>query len=99
MIVKKNTISDRDGKNENDQEDDDNDHKVRTLMKSMSFSVQNYNHENGGVSFGELSEEQWDLFVENFEKLLPKVFEQAKSIGVSKQRFGSSCSSETKHWL
>uniref|UniRef100_A0A5B7BFQ8 1-phosphatidylinositol 4-kinase n=1 Tax=Davidia involucrata TaxID=16924 RepID=A0A5B7BFQ8_DAVIN len=69
------------------------DHKVvgALLTKSLSFSVQNYNHESEGISFGEMSEEEWELFLENFKKLLPEAFEGRKSMGLLKQRLGTSC--------
>ena len=65
------------------------------LMKSMSFSAQNHkihNHETrgGGISFGEMGEVEWKLFLETFEKLLPQVFEDTKNMGL-KQRLGTSC--------
>ncbi|KAK6944494.1 Phosphatidylinositol 3-/4-kinase, catalytic domain [Dillenia turbinata] len=70
----------------------ENDHlKPASLMRSASFAAPQYNHENEGISFGEMSEEEWSLFLENFEKFLPKVFEDAKNLMCSKQRLGNSC--------
>ncbi|XAR48321.1 1-phosphatidylinositol 4-kinase [Bertholletia excelsa] len=57
----------------------------RGLTRSISFSMSNQNHQNCGISFGEIDEEEWKLFLENFEKLLPKVFEGRKSMGMLKQ--------------
>ncbi|KAL3841133.1 hypothetical protein ACJIZ3_025724 [Penstemon smallii] len=70
----------------------DDNHKMGGLMRSISFPVPNYNnHEIQGISFGEMNDEEWGLFLENFEKLLPQAFEERKSMGLSKQRLGSSC--------
>ncbi|KAA8517886.1 hypothetical protein F0562_015360 [Nyssa sinensis] len=77
-----NTIEDIDSTNENDSSDD---HKVGTLTKSLSFSVQNYNHESEGISFGEMSEEEWELFLESFKELLPEAFKFRKGMGLLKQ--------------
>ncbi|XP_022744329.1 phosphatidylinositol 4-kinase gamma 8 [Durio zibethinus] len=60
------------------------------LVKSMSFSVQNSNYESGGISFENMSEDEWEMFLECFEKLLPQVFEGFKFMS-AKQRLGSSC--------
>ncbi|XP_059668277.1 phosphatidylinositol 4-kinase gamma 8-like [Cornus florida] len=88
-----------DGKN-NDDDDDNNDddgdgseddHKLGCLMKSMSFSVPNCNHESESISFGEMIEEEWELFLESFEQILPEAFESIKSMGLLKQRLGTSC--------
>ncbi|CBI32835.3 unnamed protein product, partial [Vitis vinifera] len=76
------------GSNEDESRDG---RKVGGFMKSMSFSVQNRNHETGGISFGEMSEVEWKLFLECFEKLLPQAFEDTKNMGL-RQRLGTSCS-------
>lgn len=89
---------DRDSTDENDDTDDmdatrnGGGRKVggAGFMKSMSFSVQNHNHETGVISFGEMTEVEWNLFLESFEKLLPQVFEEAKNTGL-RQRLGTSC--------
>lgn len=60
------------------------------LIKSLSFSVSNQKYENEGITFKGMSEEEFKLFLESFEKLLPKVFEERKNMGF-KQRLGSSC--------
>ncbi|XVE90755.1 hypothetical protein DITRI_Ditri20bG0102700 [Diplodiscus trichospermus] len=66
--------------------------KAGGLVKSMSFTVQNYNNESGGISFGNMSEGEWEMFLESFEKLLPQVFEGSMSNRMSaKQRLGTSC--------
>ncbi|CAK9180835.1 unnamed protein product [Ilex paraguariensis] len=78
--------SDKDGNNVIDN------HKAGTLMKSVSFAVPNYKQDSAAaISFGELSEEEWELFLENFVKLLPEAFESRKNMGLSKQRLGTSC--------
>lgn len=60
------------------------------LVKSMSFSVQNYSSESGGFSLGNMSEDEWELFLDMFEKLLPQVFEDFKCMS-AKPRLGTSC--------
>ncbi|KAF8403559.1 hypothetical protein HHK36_011663 [Tetracentron sinense] len=75
---------------EEDDNNDDDDPKVGGLTKSVSFSVTNNNNESEGISFKDMSEEEWGLFLESFEKLLPKAFEGTKSMGL-KQRLGTSC--------
>ncbi|XP_038719448.1 phosphatidylinositol 4-kinase gamma 8-like [Tripterygium wilfordii] len=65
--------------------------KVGALTRSMSYAVQNYNNsETGFITFGDMSEGEWEIFLENFEKLLPEVFEGTKCMGL-KQRLGTSC--------
>ncbi|XP_042513528.1 phosphatidylinositol 4-kinase gamma 8-like [Macadamia integrifolia] len=75
----------------NDDDNGDDDHKVGGLIKSMSFSIPNRKIETDGISFKCMSEEEWSLFLVCFEKLLPKVFDDRKSMGL-KQRLGTSCS-------
>ncbi|KAL0383397.1 UNVERIFIED_CONTAM: Phosphatidylinositol 4-kinase gamma 1 [Sesamum calycinum] len=65
--------------------------KASALMRSLSFSIQKYNHDGQCISFGEMDDEEWQLFLERFLKLLPKAFEERKAMGLSKQRLGSSC--------
>lgn len=61
------------------------------LTKSVSFSIHNnYNAEARGITFEDMAASEWQLFLERFEKLLPQVFEGAKSIRL-KQRLGTSC--------
>ncbi|XWS65275.1 hypothetical protein CRYUN_Cryun05aG0079500 [Craigia yunnanensis] len=69
---------------------DDDSKEAGGLVKSMSFSVQNYNYECGGISFGNMSEDEWEMFLESFKKLLPQVFEDSKCMS-AKQRLGTSC--------
>ncbi|KAK2652046.1 hypothetical protein Ddye_011902 [Dipteronia dyeriana] len=65
---------------------------VGCFTKSLSFSEQscNYHDQTGGITLGDMSECDWESFLESFEKLLPQVFEGIISMGV-KQRLGSSC--------
>jgi hypothetical protein len=66
--------------------------KVGNFMKSMSFSVPNYNCEStGGVSFEDMSEDEWELFLEIFEELLTEVLEGKDQCTSLKQRLGTSC--------
>lgn len=80
-------------KKEDDYDDDNNN--VDGLMKSMSFSVPNHSSDNNsagvGISFGELSNEEWESFLEIFKMLLPEFFEGRKWMCLSKQRLRNSC--------
>ncbi|KAF8007094.1 hypothetical protein BT93_K1177 [Corymbia citriodora subsp. variegata] len=78
-------IEDDEGENHDDAI---NGHKV--FNRSMSFAVQQRNDEGEGISFGDMSEDEWVLFLEIFEKLLPEVTENARCNGL-KQRLGTSC--------
>ncbi|KAI3888193.1 hypothetical protein MKW92_031894 [Papaver armeniacum] len=49
--------------------------KQNGLMKSVSFSVSKQNYQSEGITFKWMSEEKFKLFLESFEKLLPKAFE------------------------
>ncbi|KAM7257676.1 hypothetical protein ACFE04_013417 [Oxalis oulophora] len=60
------------------------------LIRSVSYSTRNCACDSEGESFKDMSEDEWSLFLECFEKLLPEVFEDSKSIGL-KQRLGTSC--------
>ncbi|GMI84675.1 phosphoinositide 4-kinase gamma 1 [Hibiscus trionum] len=53
---------------------------------STSFSVQKGNHESGCVCLGDMSEAEWEIFLESFEKLLPQAFEDS-----NKLKLGTSC--------
>lgn len=82
-------------KHDDDNANDDDDHggtgpKAGNLTKSMSFSMSRLHNESGGISFGAMSEEEWELFVECFEKCLPEVLESFRNLGL-KKRLGSSC--------
>ncbi|XP_050373816.1 phosphatidylinositol 4-kinase gamma 1-like [Argentina anserina] len=48
-------------------------HKVGGLVESVSFSVNNFKFETGAIYFGDMSKDEWDLFLDNFEKLLPDI--------------------------
>ncbi|KAI3782692.1 hypothetical protein L2E82_12746 [Cichorium intybus] len=62
------------------------------ILRSVSFAAHNNNHDNGVcVSFEEIKEEEWSLFLDYFEELLPEAFEDKKSTSLFKQRLGSSC--------
>ncbi|KAK6120440.1 hypothetical protein DH2020_045818 [Rehmannia glutinosa] len=74
-----------------DDHGDDNNPKAGGLMRSLSYSIPNYNLDGQCICFGEMDDEEWRLFLDSFEKSLPKVFEERKSMGLSKQRLGSSC--------
>lgn len=85
---RKSTINENGGDKEEDG--NGNDSKVRCFARSMSYSVRNCNYETEGISFGDLSEGEWRLFLECFDKLLPEVLEATASLGL-KQRLGTSC--------
>ncbi|KAM3738635.1 hypothetical protein ACB098_09G144700 [Castanea mollissima] len=88
-------FDDNDGIGAYDGSEDNNfcdNHKVAGhFMKSMSFSGTSYNFENGGISFEDMSEDEWELFLQIFEELLPKLFEGKDQCTNSKQRLGTSC--------
>ncbi|XP_022154531.1 phosphatidylinositol 4-kinase gamma 1 [Momordica charantia] len=77
--------------------DDNNDMFLKSsnhgsLIKSKSFSVQNLQSESGAILFGEMSKEEWELFLNSFEKLLPEALEKTRCVGGPKlQRMGTSC--------
>ncbi|OVA20662.1 Phosphatidylinositol 3-/4-kinase [Macleaya cordata] len=76
---------------ENVNEDEDEMPKIGGgLIKSMSFSVSKQKYESEGISFKGMSEEEFTLFLESFEKLLPKAFVEMKNMGF-RQRLGTSC--------
>lgn len=60
-------------------------------MRSVSYSVPNYNRDGQCIYLGEMDEEEWEWFLENFQKLLPGAFEERKGMDLPKQRLGSSC--------
>ncbi|GFP85034.1 phosphatidylinositol 4-kinase gamma 1 [Phtheirospermum japonicum] len=85
-------IDNDDDNNKNYNNNNNNNSKASGLMRSLSYSVPNYNLDGQCIiCFGEMDEEEWRLFLESFEKKLPKAFEERKSMGLSKQRLGSSC--------
>ncbi|GKD39024.1 phosphatidylinositol 4-kinase gamma 8-like protein [Tanacetum coccineum] len=62
------------------------------ILRSVSFTAHNNNHDAGVcVSFEEMNDEEWTLFLEYFEELLPQAFEEKKSTSLFKQRLGNSC--------
>ncbi|KAL6272197.1 hypothetical protein ACE6H2_022889 [Prunus campanulata] len=65
--------------------------KVGVSMKSMSFSVPTNNCEAGAISFGDMSGDEWELFLDSFEKLLLEVLEGTKSLSL-KQRLRTTTS-------
>ncbi|XP_010251910.1 PREDICTED: phosphatidylinositol 4-kinase gamma 8 [Nelumbo nucifera] len=83
---------DDDDDDDDDGNDDDNDDgdKVVGLTKSVSFSVPQHNNEPAGFSFRGMTEEEWELFLDKFGKLLPEAFEGRKNMGL-KKRLGTSC--------
>ncbi|WRX24337.1 hypothetical protein QQP08_016824, partial [Theobroma cacao] len=86
----KNIVAKNGDDNDKNSSCTNDDNKARGLVKSMSFSVQNYNHESSGIFFGNMSEDEWEMFLKSFEKLLPRVFEGVKCM-CAKQRLGTSC--------
>ncbi|KAJ6363610.1 hypothetical protein OIU78_003731 [Salix suchowensis] len=75
---------------ENGGDSNGDDSKQGGLTRSKSYSVQNRACESEGISFGDLSEGEWKLFLECFEKLLLEVLESSKC-GSLKHRLGTSC--------
>lgn len=61
------------------------------FARSMSFSVYNQKKESGAISFGEMKEEEWELFLEVFEERLPEALGVRKSMSLLNQRLGTSC--------
>ncbi|KAL3632604.1 hypothetical protein CASFOL_025588 [Castilleja foliolosa] len=62
------------------------------LMRSLSYTVPNCNLDGQCIiCFGEMDDEEWQLFLDTFEKKMSEAFEERKSMGLSKQRLGSSC--------
>ncbi|KAI4348566.1 hypothetical protein L6164_009275 [Bauhinia variegata] len=50
----------------------------RGNAKGMSLSSWSHNCETDGISFGDLKQREWDLFLEHFEKLLSGALEDKK---------------------
>ncbi|XP_047944966.1 phosphatidylinositol 4-kinase gamma 8-like [Salvia hispanica] len=61
------------------------------LMRSVSCSVPNYNRDGQCICIGEMEDEEWQTFLGIFQKLLPKAFEERKSMDLPKHRVGLSC--------
>lgn len=76
---------------DNDGDDGSNNPKGAGLMRSLSYSVPSYNLDGQCICFGEMDDPEWRLFLDGFEKALPKAFVERKSMGLSKQRLGTSC--------
>lgn len=71
---------------------DDNYNIGGVMMKSMSFAVPNHSNDNGCISFAELSNEEWESYLEVFKMLLPNFLDRRKAVCLSKQqRLGHSC--------
>ncbi|PRQ45729.1 putative 1-phosphatidylinositol 4-kinase [Rosa chinensis] len=66
-------------------------HKVGGLTERVSFSVNNFNCETGAISFGDMSKDEWDLFLDNFEKLLPDILLKGTNYLSLKKRLRTSC--------
>ena len=62
-----------------------------SLIKSKSFSVRNLHSESGAIMFGEMSWEEWELFLVSFEKLLPEALDKTRHVGSKLLRMGTSC--------
>ncbi|XP_073145212.1 LOW QUALITY PROTEIN: phosphatidylinositol 4-kinase gamma 8-like [Henckelia pumila] len=89
-VLEKNTYSDNSSLNGDEDYQQDDNLKSSGLMRSLSCAVPNYSHDVQVISFEEMNEEEWLLFLESFERLLPEAFE-GRSMCLSKQRLGSSC--------
>ncbi|XP_073030734.1 LOW QUALITY PROTEIN: phosphatidylinositol 4-kinase gamma 8-like [Primulina eburnea] len=87
-VLEKSTYLDNNSSNEDEHQDDNL--KSSGLMRSLSCAVPNYSHDVQVISFEEMYEEEWQSFLESFERLLPEAFE-GRSMCSSKQRLGSSC--------
>lgn len=85
------TFLDNCGNNVDDDHVDDNPKAGGSLMRSVSYSVPNYNRDGQCIYFGEMDDGEWDAFLEIFQKLLPEAFEERKSMDLPKHRLGSSC--------
>lgn len=60
------------------------------MVRSMSSTEKNYKYGSEGIFFGDMSENEWELFLVRFEELLPNVFEGAKCLE-TRHRLGASC--------
>lgn len=61
------------------------------LTKSKSFSVQKLHSESGAIMFGKMSRDEWEVFLDSFEKLLPTALDETRRVGSKLQRMGTSC--------
>ncbi|KAH7667229.1 1-phosphatidylinositol 4-kinase protein [Dioscorea alata] len=89
LLQHKPVLNDDDDDDDNHDNDDDK-NKMKVMTKSMSFSAAEFNQMKC-ISFGELSEEDWRLFLDKFEHMLPEAFEDRKKNTGLKQRLGTSC--------
>ncbi|KAG5386244.1 hypothetical protein IGI04_037714 [Brassica rapa subsp. trilocularis] len=62
----------------------------RSLVRSKSHPVCVNHDDTEGVYFGDMSEDEWEMFLQMFQMLLPEALEGSTSKG-PKPRFGSSC--------
>ncbi|CAH8360375.1 unnamed protein product [Eruca vesicaria subsp. sativa] len=62
----------------------------RSLVRSKSHPVCVNQDDTEGVYFGDMSAEEWEMFLQMFQVLLPEALEGSTSKG-PKPRFGSSC--------
>lgn len=69
---------------------DSDSNKIGGLMKNVTLSVNTLNCETGAISFGDMSKDEWDLFLDNFEKLLPEILLKGRNYLSLKQRLGTS---------
>ncbi|KAL7134274.1 hypothetical protein ABFS83_11G015700 [Erythranthe nasuta] len=55
----------------------------KLCLIAMGVNDDNAPHATKCISFQDLDDEEWESFLEIFEKLLPKAFEKRKSVGLS----------------
>ncbi|KAL1564070.1 phosphatidylinositol 4-kinase gamma 8-like [Salvia divinorum] len=67
-----------------------NHHRAGGLIRSLS-SPAPYNPNSQSISFGDMGDEEWHSFLETFQQLLPKAFEERTSMGLAKHRLRTSC--------
>ncbi|KAK4749862.1 hypothetical protein SAY87_027311 [Trapa incisa] len=60
------------------------------FARSVSFQAQQHVNDSGGISFGGMTDDEWDLFLYSFEKFLPEVTGNSACKGL-KHRLGTSC--------
>ncbi|GMH08099.1 hypothetical protein Nepgr_009939 [Nepenthes gracilis] len=77
-------------KHNGEMENDNYSYKTGYLTRSFTFTGSNQKNEARGISLGDMNEEEWKIFLEAFEKLLPHVFEARKSLSSMKKRSGIS---------
>ncbi|EOA26042.1 hypothetical protein CARUB_v10019456mg [Capsella rubella] len=72
---------------DNNREEDMRD---RSIVRSKSHPICVNHDEKEGVYFGDMSADEWEMFLHSFQMLLPEALEGSTSKG-PKPRFGSSC--------